>query len=183
MAKHRELQRQADRPSWRTEHIGFIFQIFNLIPVLTAFENIELPLLLSQALAVGATGARDDGAPAGRALERPGESSPKQLSGGQEQRVAIAARSSPIRRWCSRTSRPATWTATSRRDPRNAEALNGEFHEDHRDGDARPHAAAYAHTTRHLEKGMLLPQIAAPGIPSRAARSDAGCRMRRRRRA
>jgi putative ABC transport system ATP-binding protein len=75
--------------SWRARHIGFIFQLYNLIPVLTAFENVELPLLLTKLsktkrrehvmTALGIVGLSD------RAKHYP-----RQLSGGQEQRVAIA---------------------------------------------------------------------------------------------
>jgi putative ABC transport system ATP-binding protein len=74
---------------WRARHVGFIFQMYNLIPVLTAFQNVELPLLLTKlskserrkhvetALAVVGLGDRM-------------HHYPRQLSGGQEQRVAIA---------------------------------------------------------------------------------------------
>jgi putative ABC transport system ATP-binding protein len=74
---------------WRARHVGYIFQFYNLIPVLTAFENVELPLLLlplSRAerrkrveVALGAVGLLDRY-----------DHYPRQLSGGQEQRVAIA---------------------------------------------------------------------------------------------
>ena len=74
---------------WRNQNVGFVFQTFNLIPVLTAFENVELPLLLTQLsrserrrqveTALGLVGLSD------RAHHLP-----RQLSGGQEQRVAIA---------------------------------------------------------------------------------------------
>lgn len=74
---------------WRARHVGFIFQMYNLIPVLTAFQNVELPLLLTKlskaerrkhvetALSIVGLGDRMD-------------HYPRQLSGGQEQRVAIA---------------------------------------------------------------------------------------------
>ena len=74
---------------WRSQHVGFIFQFYNLLPVLTAFENVELPLLLTSLskaerkkhveLALDVVGLAD------RTRHYP-----KQLSGGQEQRVAIA---------------------------------------------------------------------------------------------
>src|ERR1700759_2690410 len=74
---------------WRARHVGFIFQMYNLIPVLTAFQNVELPLLLTSlskadrrkhvGTALGVVGLQDRMHPY-----------PRQLSGGQEQRVAIA---------------------------------------------------------------------------------------------
>src|SRR5262249_27492446 len=86
-----ELSNLSDRQlaKWRSAHIGFIFQLYNLVPVLTAYENVELPLLLTRlnktqrrkqvelALSVVSLSDRMD-------------HYPRQLSGGQEQRVAIA---------------------------------------------------------------------------------------------
>ena len=74
---------------WRNQNVGFVFQTFNLIPVLTAFENVELPLLLTR------LNSRQRRLQVHTALELVGLADrghhlPKQLSGGQEQRVAIA---------------------------------------------------------------------------------------------
>ncbi len=80
---------ESDLSRWRLENIGFIFQFYNLIPVLTAFENVELPLLLS---GLSKRERREHVATALRVVnmeERTGHY-PHQLSGGQQQRVAIA---------------------------------------------------------------------------------------------
>jgi putative ABC transport system ATP-binding protein len=74
---------------WRNQNVGFVFQSFNLIPVLTAYENVELPLLLTR------LSSRERRKQVNTALELVGLADrsrhlPKQLSGGQEQRVAIA---------------------------------------------------------------------------------------------
>ncbi len=74
---------------WRNQNVGFVFQTFNLIPVLTAFENVELPLLLTR------LNSKQRRQQVTTALELVGLADrakhlPKQLSGGQEQRVAIA---------------------------------------------------------------------------------------------
>jgi len=75
--------------SWRAKHVGIIFQSYNLVPVLTAFENVELPLLLQR------LSRRERAQRVHAALETVGLADraghfPRQLSGGQEQRVAIA---------------------------------------------------------------------------------------------
>src|ERR1041385_467475 len=142
---------------WRNEHIGYVFQTFNLIPVLTAFENVELPLLLTK---LSAQQRRDHVMTALKlvGLEDRVHHLPKQLSGGQEQRVAIAR---------SIVSDPTLLLAdepTGDLDSHSAteileilKRLNEDFQKTVVMVTHDPHAASYAHVTRHLEKGMLLP--------------------------
>ena len=80
---------ESDRAKWRAGNIGFIFQTYNLMPVLTALENVELPLLLTK---LGSAERKKRAATALRVvgLEDRAGHYPRQLSGGQEQRVAIA---------------------------------------------------------------------------------------------
>jgi putative ABC transport system ATP-binding protein len=80
---------EGQRAKWRAQNIGFIFQTYNLLPVLTAVENVELPLLLTK---VAASERRNRAQVALRVvgLEDRAKHYPRQLSGGQEQRVAIA---------------------------------------------------------------------------------------------
>jgi putative ABC transport system ATP-binding protein len=142
---------------WRNEHVGYVFQTFNLIPVLTAFENVELPLLLTK---LNAQQRREH---VMTALKLVGLADrvnhlPKQLSGGQEQRVAIAR---------AIVSDPTLLLAdepTGDLDSHSAtevleilKRLNSDFHKTIVMVTHDPHAASYAHVTRHLEKGMLLP--------------------------
>jgi putative ABC transport system ATP-binding protein len=80
---------ESELADWRNQNVGFVFQTFNLIPVLTAYENVELPLLLTKLR------GRQRRKQVTTALELVGlgdraKHLPKQLSGGQEQRVAIA---------------------------------------------------------------------------------------------
>ena len=74
---------------WRSRHIGFIFQLYNLVPVLTAFENVELPLLLTN-LSKAERRKQAELSLSVVGLEDRMDHYPRQLSGGQEQRVAIA---------------------------------------------------------------------------------------------
>jgi putative ABC transport system ATP-binding protein len=147
----------AQAARWRNEHIGYVFQTFNLIPVLTAFENVELPLLLTK---LNPQQRREHVMTALKlvGLEERVNHLPKQLSGGQEQRVAIAR---------AIVSDPTLLLAdepTGDLDSHSAteileilKRLNGDFHKTIVMVTHDPHAASYAHVTRHLEKGMLLP--------------------------
>lgn len=142
---------------WRNEHIGYVFQTFNLIPVLTAFENVEMPLLLTK---LNSQQRKDHVMTAMKlvGLEDRVHHLPKQLSGGQEQRVAIAR---------AIVSDPTLLLAdepTGDLDSHSAtevleilKRLNEDFHKTVVMVTHDPHAASYAHVTRHLEKGMLLP--------------------------
>ena len=80
---------ESELADWRNQNVGFVFQSFNLIPVLTAFENVELPLLLT---ALGRSERRRQVALALElvGLADRGHHRPDQMSGGQQQRVAIA---------------------------------------------------------------------------------------------
>ncbi|HEX6544684.1 MAG TPA: ABC transporter ATP-binding protein [Bryobacteraceae bacterium] len=147
---------------WRNEHIGFIFQSFNLIPVLSALENVELPLKLTN------LAKRDRLDHAATALKLVGLGDrlnhlPKQLSGGQEQRVAIA------RAIVTDPDLILADEPTGNLDAAAAEdvltmltRLNREFGKTIVMVTHDPHAAKFAKTIRHLEKGKLLPPGALP---------------------
>jgi putative ABC transport system ATP-binding protein len=144
--------------TWRARHIGFIFQLYNLIPVLTAFENVELPLLLTAltkkqrrdhvmtALDIVGIGDRE-------------KHYPRQLSGGQEQRVAIAR---------AIVTDPTLLLAdepTGDLDAKSAgevltllQRLNQEYKKTIVMVTHDPHAAERATHVLHLEKGTLVEQ-------------------------
>ena len=147
---------------WRNENIGFIFQSFNLIPVLTALENVELPLKLTNLKKQ----ERLDHATTALKLVGLGDRLghfPRQLSGGQEQRVAIAR---------AIVTDPALILAdepTGNLDANSAEeilTLLSRLNKEHGKTIIMvthdPHAARFASKIRHLEKGALLAEGAVP---------------------
>jgi len=140
---------------WRSRNVGFIFQFYNLIPVLTAVENVELPLLLTS-LSKKQRRERAMTALKVVGLADRAKHYPRQLSGGQEQRVAIAR---------AIVADPAVLVAdepTGDLDAKSAEeilnllqTLNHEFKKTIVMVTHDPRAAARAHIERHLEKGVL----------------------------
>jgi putative ABC transport system ATP-binding protein len=150
--------RETDLARWRADTIGFIFQLYNLIPVLTGFENVELPLLLTK------LSRRERHEHVRAALSIVGladrmDHYPRQLSGGQEQRVAIAR---------AIVTDPLILVAdepTGDLDAKSADEillllnrLNEEFHKTVVMVTHDPRAAGRAHRQLHLDKGVLSPE-------------------------
>ena len=141
---------------WRARHVGFIFQIYNLLPVLNAFQNVELPLLLTK-LSKSERRAHVETALSVVGLADRMKHFPRQLSGGQEQRVAIARAivADPTFLLCDEP--------TGDLDRKSAdeimaliEELVGSYHKTVLMVTHDPLVAARAHTTLHLEKGVLV---------------------------
>jgi len=143
---------------WRNAHIGFVFQSYNLIPVLTSLENVELPLKLTK------LGKKQRLEHAETALKLVGLGDrlhhfPRQLSGGQEQRVAIA------RALVTDPDLILADEPTGNLDANSAnevlgmlERLNKEYGKTIVMVTHDPHAARFATKIRYLEKGELLPE-------------------------
>jgi len=146
---------------WRAAHVGFVFQFYNLMPMLTGQRNVELPLLLTRlsaaqrkqnaSIALQLVGLSD------RATHKPSE-----LSGGQQQRVAIARAivSDPTLLVCDEP--------TGDLDRQSAEDILGLLRELNREHGKTivmvthdPKAAEYANHTLHLDKGTLVEQAVA----------------------
>jgi putative ABC transport system ATP-binding protein len=153
---------------WRARTIGFVFQSYNLLPVLTAEQNVELPLLLTNlskkeraervAIALGVVGLADRM-----------DHYPRQLSGGQEQRVAIA------RAIVADPTLILLDEPTGQLDAKSSEEvlelmrrLNEEFHKTIMMVTHDAKAAEHAKTVLHLEKGVLLERAGVKGgeLPS-----------------
>ena len=140
---------------WRARHIGFIFQFYHLIPVLTAYQNVELPLTLTKLsrkqradhvrTALGIVG-----------LEDRMKHFPRQLSGGEEQRVAIARAVVTDPSLILADEPTGDLDATSASEILGLlERLNSEFKKTIIMVTHDPRAAEKAHTIRHLDKGVL----------------------------
>jgi len=142
--------------AWRSQYVGYIFQLYNLVPVLTAYENVELPLLLHD------LPAKQRHEKVALALELVGLSDrhdhyPRQLSGGQEQRIAIAR---------AIVTDPHILVAdepTGDLDAASAAAVMALLKRLHEELGKTlimvthdPKTAAYADQTLHLEKGRLV---------------------------
>jgi putative ABC transport system ATP-binding protein len=159
-----DLRSLSDRAiaHWRNEHIGFIFQSFNLIPVLSAIENVELPLKLTNLKKA----ERMEHAATALKLVGLGDRLthlPKQLSGGQEQRVAIARAIVTDPDLILADEPTGNLDATSAQEVLTLlSRLNKEFGKTIVMVTHDPHAAHFASNVRHLEKGELLPQGQVP---------------------
>ncbi len=146
---------------WRARHVGFIFQMYNLIPVLTAFQNVELPLLLTK-LSKSERRKHVETALGVVALADRVNHYPRQLSGGQEQRVAIARAivADPTFLLCDEP--------TGDLDRKSADdilniltCLSNEYAKTILMVTHDPMAAERAQATLHLNKGVLVEGVAA----------------------
>jgi putative ABC transport system ATP-binding protein len=141
---------------WRSQHIGFIFQLYNLIPVLTAYENVELPLTLTR-LSKRERREHVEAALEVVGLSDRGDHYPRQLSGGQEQRVAIARAISCDPTLLVADEPTGDLDATSAGEILDLmQRLNDEFAKTIVMVTHDPNAAARASRLLHLEKGVLV---------------------------
>jgi len=152
-----DLRQLSDRgvARWRNAHVGFIFQSFNLIPVMSAIENVELPLKLTN---LKKKEQREHAATALKlvGLEDRMHHLPRQLSGGQEQRVAIARAIATDPDLILADEPTGNLDATSAQEALKLLArLNSEYHKTILMVTHDPNAANFATKTYHLDKGVL----------------------------
>jgi putative ABC transport system ATP-binding protein len=154
---------ESERTQWRTRTIGYVFQFHNLMPVLTAYENVELPLLL---LPLSRKERHDHVLAALEAvglLDRQGHF-PRQLSGGQAQRVAIARAIVTDARILLADEPTGNLDAESAKEVMTLlKRLNQEYHKTILTVTHDANAAAYADRALRLEKGQLI------AVPAAAA--------------
>ena len=145
--------------AWRARHIGFVFQLYNLLPVLTAARNVELPLLLTK-LSSAERKKRVQIALSVVGLGERAKHYPRQLSGGQEQRVGIARAivTDPTLLLCDeptgdldRKSGDEILDLLQTLNREHGKTIVMVTHD--------PHAAARARRTLHLEKGTLVEEV------------------------
>ena len=157
-----DTMRSGQLSQWRSQHVGFVFQFYNLMPTLSAQKNVELPLLLTR---LGAAQRKRNAAIALQlvGLSDRGKHRPNELSGGQQQRVAIARAivSDPTLLICDEP--------TGDLDRQSAEeilALLQSLNRDHGKTIVMvthdPKAADHAQRTIHLDKGTLAAETAVP---------------------
>jgi len=151
---------------WRNNHLGFVFQAFNLIPVMTALENVELPLKLTK---LSGAKRRENAMTALKlvGLEDRQHHFPRQLSGGQEQRVAIARAIVTDPDLILADEPTGNLDATSARDVLTLlQRLNKEFNKTIIMVTHDPHSAAAASRLIHLDKGKFVEaeSVTAPGV-------------------
>jgi putative ABC transport system ATP-binding protein len=153
---------------WRNHHLGFIFQAYNLIPVLTAVENVELPLRLTR---LSRKQRRENAALALKlvGLEDRLDHFPRQLSGGQEQRVAIARAIVSDPDLILADEPTGNLDAASAKEVLSLlQRLNKEFHKTILLVTHDPHSAAAATRLIHLDKGQFIEaeSVTAPDVPA-----------------
>jgi putative ABC transport system ATP-binding protein len=162
-----DLRRLSDREiaRWRNEHVGFIFQSFNLIPVMSAVENVELPLKLTN---LKRSEQREHAATALKLVglgERLNHL-PRQLSGGQEQRVAIARAIATDPDLILADEPTGNLDAASAEEALTLLAkLNREYGKTIVMVTHDPNAASFAKRVYYLDKGVLLPDGQMPFLP------------------
>ena len=161
-----EITRMSSRKltAWRARHVGFVFQMYNLIPVLTAFQNVELPVLLTN-LSKADRRKHVETALAVVGLADRLHHYPRQLSGGQEQRVGIARAlvADPTFLLCDeptgdldRKSADEILDLLDRLVREHGKTVLMVTHD--------PLAAEHAQVVLHLEKGVLVDAVAAGGV-------------------
>lgn len=155
----------ADLATWRTSHVGFVFQQFNLLPVLTAVENVELPLLLFD-MPKEERRRRANAALDIVGLKHRASHYPRQMSGGEEQRTAVARALVTDPKLIIADEPTGNLDAAAARNVLDLlQTLNGEFRKTILMVTHDPNAASRAKRLVHLNKGELVQEPVPAGRP------------------